>query len=433
MRVADHITFTSPSGLVFEAQWIGGERTYSKKTAEFNYAGVNGSTIQDWGLNSAKLPLDFWFTDQFHRITAANFQAAMSEKGPWKIFHPTQGLLSAQPTEITVDDQPVKSNNVTAVKTQWIIAIPNTKQQSTALSMGSILSDIGIVSDKTGDGVNLKEPRFLESFRSTMKSIMAVLKKIIGGLTATVNTALNIVTNITDHVLDTVNKFHTALNNAFAKLKDLLAEPYIMVSAIVSAIRTIMAIPAMLYTLVREKVALYKTIGKSLRESINSMMSLKILTPASAGAYKIVSGCAVMAMCASAVSGTALSRDEALAIADSIDQENSEMMKTDDLMKMALQENLSKDSYNGDMNSESISNIVGRTINYVLSDQFSNSIKRTTTLDQDCSTLAYAMQNYPEKSPDDAYEFLIDTNGLTGDEIILMPSGKKVILYSVIS
>lgn len=425
MNPAPAITFTSPSGLQFEAKWIGGERTISKRIAEFDYPLVNGSSLQDLGMKSTKLPLDFWFDDPFHRITARNFCAAMNERGPWTIYHPTLGKLTAQPSEISPDDQPVKSANATAMKTQWTIARPETAQTPMPLTAGSIAGNASDITNSLGNGVSLTKSKDRESFRSMMKRLKTGIKKAMDMFTTTVNR----VHDITDSVRNANNAFRTALAKAFDTLDTILSAPYIIVSTVISAIVTILSLPNMLKGMVREKVALYKLIGKSIRDSANSDISGNVITKSAAHAINIASTATMTALCTVAVSGTAISHDESIAIADSIYQEYADSVSCDDALKLAIQTNLAKTSYNGSEQFEPMRNLVGRTIGYVLSDTYSTKVRKIVTVHEETATFAFSIANYPDKQPEDAYDFLIDTNALSGEQIITIPAGTNLSVF----
>ena len=72
-RLRETIKFVSPSGRVFEALWIGNDRTKTKKLGQFSPPKRRGTIIQDLDVDSTVYPLNFIFEGTNHDIEASLF------------------------------------------------------------------------------------------------------------------------------------------------------------------------------------------------------------------------------------------------------------------------------------------------------------------------------------------------------------------------
>ena len=51
-RLRGEIVLTSPDGDVFNAKWVGNDRSKEKKIGRFDYPDFDGSVIQDLGIKT---------------------------------------------------------------------------------------------------------------------------------------------------------------------------------------------------------------------------------------------------------------------------------------------------------------------------------------------------------------------------------------------
>jgi len=121
--IRDSIKLFSPKGIPFIANWVGDERSKSKKLGIFSPPLVAGSIVQDLDINAPQYPLNIYFTGEAAALSARLFWNAFDEKGVWLIIHPILGSLKLQPVTITDSIQPVNDVQRRVFSTEWILPI----------------------------------------------------------------------------------------------------------------------------------------------------------------------------------------------------------------------------------------------------------------------------------------------------------------------
>ena len=119
-RLRPEIKFTSPSGREFTPLWKGDSIGAEKRLGRHAYPNLDKEVVQDLGMNSRDFPLTVYFDGPDNDKSAAGFEAALYEPGPWQINHPVYGIFRLQLVSYKLDVEPVQSGNVTVFKTEWI-------------------------------------------------------------------------------------------------------------------------------------------------------------------------------------------------------------------------------------------------------------------------------------------------------------------------
>lgn len=417
-RVLESIKLTTPSGVEHVAKWRGNAYSVEKKVARFEYPGVDGGSTQDLGLKSQDLPLTLYFDGDNHDVLSENFVSSMSERGAWSVIHPVMGSMTLQPLSVKPSVEPVKSSTVTVVETTWIRDIPDFRSRS----IQSLSSEVAekakdLVPDKIEDGdkpypVGDEPARF--SFVSYVRRVMGIIKGVVA------------------KIFSVANEIRENITLAIDTLNYLLTQPYMIATNALGLLNQIIALPALTNDLVTSKIRLYKTLGEEVRSMFRKDGEDSIATAASARSNDFVQNSIVAAMCLSTTVGSVLSRAEAFEISRDIQSETASVIELSDYMQSILQKRFSKDSYLGDMAGfDSLVQLTGITVGFVISDNYAPSIEKRFRVGSVTSTLKLAIENYPDKTVDDAFDFFIDTNGISGldNEIIFLGAGREVVVY----
>ena len=99
-RVRGSLHLISPEGKTFDAKWVGDSRSAEKKLGIFTYPKINGTVVQDLGLNSALYPFRLFFDGEDNDLESTRFFEAFNERGTWEIDHPTKGRITLQPINV---------------------------------------------------------------------------------------------------------------------------------------------------------------------------------------------------------------------------------------------------------------------------------------------------------------------------------------------
>lgn len=148
-RLSDFIGFTSPSGRKFTAAWVGNDRSLEKKLGIFEFAEARGVVVQDLDVGAVKYPLNFFFHGADHDIEAARFFEACKERGTWRVTHPVRGDLTLQLVSVTEKVQPVTSGGITEFDTDWIEPSINLPEASIAEVTATVYQAIVQLQDES--------------------------------------------------------------------------------------------------------------------------------------------------------------------------------------------------------------------------------------------------------------------------------------------
>lgn len=414
INVLGTIRLISPEGKTFDAKWMGNQISITKKVAVFEYPDVDGATVQDLGLASQKYPLDLWFDGSNHMEISQNFQVALQERGEWNVHHPVYGVVSLQPLSATFEVQPVKSAAATLVATQWVRTTPEFEGLSFSFLENSVVRSVYNLTS-----VSLEDHWFFKA----LKFFTTGINFIKGVLSAIENAVAKFYT--------ISNRIRSGITGAIAAVKRLLDIPGMLMRTVIGAINDILAIPSKVDAYVKDKIAFYESLWDDVKETVTGDRVGGVLTPEVAAINDSVQAGILAGMAESTTNGVVLSREEAVEIGDSIVAMYKGMILLSDENQEALIARYSQEEYFSNITTfEEMRNLVGVTLGYVLDDNYSESTKQTITLGTSAATLDLAVKYYPTKNEEEAYDFFVSTNLLSGDEIITLPVGKVVVIYS---
>lgn len=417
-RLLNKIKLTSPSGKSHTAKWVGNDVSIKKKVATFDYPDVDGVTVQDLGLSLEKFPLTFMFDGVHHTNNSQNFIQSWSEKGVWTVLHPVLGSMELQPLSATLKVNPVKNQFLTTVTSEWIKPRPQydglsflaTESLIQASAAEVVLLSVENLGDGDGDGISDAGERasFITFIRSVIDRIRSALSKFY---------------NLTSKVRQFIAQKLDAISN-------MLDAAFLVASIIVSAIITVIQLPATIAMIVSDKIAYFSTLFDSFDGMMDVYQRDGTATTINSESYVAVQSGVISGACISTTTGTVLSRDVAVEISRSTYLMYNLLLLRVDSLEAQLTARLSKDSYLGSLNDyDSVRNLVGRTVGYVLDDNYSQKIKKVISTDSFVATDMFASEQYPDLSIPDAFQFLIDTNNLSGNDIVWLPIGKEIVLY----
>lgn len=97
--------YVSPSGQRFLFQYEDVSHDFTKNIVEFNFPDGDGTFIQDLGRTGRRIPLKVIFWGDDYDLQANAFEAAISEVGPGKLEHPIYGIIDVVPSGVARTDK----------------------------------------------------------------------------------------------------------------------------------------------------------------------------------------------------------------------------------------------------------------------------------------------------------------------------------------
>lgn len=419
-RLRPEITLTSPTGLLFIAFWIGNERTLEKKLGIFEYPKVQGAVVQDLDVGGARYPLTFYFEGANHDIDAGWFFDACKERGTWKVVHPVRGELTLQLMTVSEVIQPITSGNITELKTEWIEPIVDNILSSVVELEADIESKAKDLQNSSKDQfraiVELDKPSKITQLKTSIDKAVAKIDAVLIPLTkqsAEINAIFlsvkrGISQGLDDDPLDVLS--------LAGQLSALVTIP----SGVLGFIETVDSVIATGARLNTYK-ALIETI---IEDSVGAATSVNINSVA---VQELVLVSAVSAVNQIAIDGDLESREQAVEIIESIGTSFIDVTDALDQTQDLYKDNAIDDQYFSQSQSfNSAAILTGQTTTVLLRKSFDLAVAKRFILSSNRAPVEISATEYQSL---DRLDFFISSNKLKGDDILLLPAGREVVVY----
>jgi prophage DNA circulation protein len=415
-RLRENIKLTSPDGNVFEAFWIGSERSQEKKLGIHNFPNVNGSSVQDLGVAGAIYPITLSFEGPDNDIISARFFNALKEKGTWEVIHPVHGLLNLQPVSFSPNDQPVTSGNITQVNTEWIEIVSLDAPPSAPELQATTAAQIVTINDVTSDQlVN-------STFQDTAEEKGSFRKAV-----------LDVVAGVEKH-LETLSKFSSEITAEMESIKRdidvVLAVIPLDIIAVAGQLQQLIQLPALAVEDTSSRLDAYGNFASDISLS---------LTPDAVGTsnynrvaiQELALTSAMAAVADISTTGDILSRPEAVGIIDTnIELFESSTNALDATQELFKNEPIDTQYFSQSQSYPQASRLVGLTVEYLLRAAFDLKVEKRFILDRQRNPVMVALEEYGSPGENDAnINLFIDTNKLEDIEHLIMQAGRELVVY----
>lgn len=414
-RLRETVKMTSPEGNIFEALWRGNPRTMSKKLGLFEFPKVRGTKTQDLDVGSARYPLTIFFDGEDNDIESSRFFEACRERGSWIVVHPTKGSLNLQLISVTEQILPVESGNVTQIETEWIEPLDDSAVPSLFQLRSTISAQIDILNSTTSDQLN--------------NNVVQQTAEELTSFEATVNGVVNRV----DQFLGPIYELNSDVNAQILSIKrgvsTLLSEPVFDVVSIAGQIQALVQLPSLAIADIDSRIEAYG----------NFIDSALTLSPESAGTdsrnvaavQELALASAIASVTFVASTGELSSRLQAIELIESINGKFADIIDTLDDVQVLFEDEIIDEQYFSQ--SESYSDallLVAQAVAYLLRSAFDLSVEKRFVLKKQRAPIEIAISEYGGLGEDDInFDIFVDSNGLKGNEILILPEGREVVVY----
>ena len=401
--------YTPPDGrrLTFQYENVG--RNVNKKTTNFEFPSADGSYIQDLGREGRKFPMQLFFTGNDHDTEATAFEDALLQRGPGLLEHPFYGNFSVVPFgEISRRDDLKTAGNQSIIEvTFWetIEAIYPLVERDAA---AAVMEALGMQQEESSGffaGLVDKATALRESaFGMTVEEVIN-----------TVSEAVGTVTEIAGEAAEIFNDIQTSINRG---IDVLIAQPLTLANQIVQLIRA----PGRSLALISDRLGAFGNLisntieyrvpdQPTLVDSNNFLINDLTATAA-------ISGSVVASL-----SGNFQSRSEAIATAEVILSQFDAVNEWREQQFSALPNLVDTgESY------QALQETVALVVGYLIEQSFSLRQERVIVLDRERTIVDLSADLYGDVT-DSNLNFLINSNNLTGSEILELPRGRRISYY----
>lgn len=437
-RLASEIVLLSPEGNEFNAKWIGDSSTIPKKLGVLNFPKVKGAITQDMDVGATLRPITFFFEGTNNDTETRAFMQATKENGPWEITHPVHGFLGLQLATVTEHTRPIENGNITEINTEWIEGIDPLLLKTARELKGIVDSradalDIN-AAQQFANNILATSEGLRGSIESTTDGIERVTDLFLGPLFTTSDALDNAVDAIQNGITDTHNATILKANELAGQIKNLINLPLFSNNQLDSRVSAYgLLIGALSDQLPGGSESVLPDTASD-QAKINSIATLELaLSAALASLGRVIT--------TSAVSPNNLGPDDTGAL-----QTKTQAIKAvTDLTDLFndLTNNLETAQELFDTNdidnqffsqSESFTDavlLVHEAIEYLLTIAFDLSVERSFVLEKPRCPVEITITEYGDLGEGDSnFDLFIRSNNLQGQDILLLPAGRQVVVYA---
>jgi prophage DNA circulation protein len=400
----------------YYAKWRANDRTREKKLGIFSPPNVNGDIVQDLGLKSTLYPLTLYFDGINHHITADNFFKSCEESGVWEINHPVHGLMLLQLVSVQENCNPVEFGNYTQIETHWM-------EPAEAIGYGAGLSAIGMI---------LAAANFILDAITQFKQLRSDLYSALTAASGTMNKLAGFADSIVKEISATsalaqesYESFRSAFTNAVNNFGIVNPDPTDMaeafdnlISAPVTASESYSTTFATYNNYIEQIVTL--TPSGATVQDVNAALALEFgISAALAAIIRLI------------YNSVFKSRAEIVAAMENLQDVFDSTIAALEVVQENTSENyIDKQYYSQSKAYTSLVYMFSLAMQYLISQFFNLKTEKRITTKTPRSPLEITVTEYGSLGKDDAnYDLFIESNNLTGNDILILPAGKEIIIY----
>lgn len=399
--------YTTPSGtrLTFEYEDVSYE--IDKKGTIFDFPGTNGSYVQQLGNTSRKYPMLCIFWGDNYDLESENFIKGLEEDGIGKLEHPIYGIVDALPLgTIKRRDDLKTASNQSIIEVVFFNTIGVIYPKSDANIQASVINSSefyrNIASNAFGDNIDLSTETKLITFKNQFLSYIGKANSFLKPL----------VEATTD-----VNTFFTITRDSITSgIDEILSTPTTLALQMIDMIHA----PSKAIIAITDKINSYKILSNDLMYDMSNTLK-KSSSKNEYNTNKLFIETYATGTVLSVVNNEFETKKDALLTAENLLNQLEEINQWNDLQLDTLNEIDTGESY------QKLQETIALTAGYLVEISFTLKQERSIILDRNRTIIDLCAEIY--KQVDEQLDYLINTNNLSGSEILELPKGKEILYY----
>jgi prophage DNA circulation protein len=413
-RLRPEITFISPEKHTFKALWRGNDISAEKRLGRHAYPGLNWEVIQDMGMNSTDVPLTIYFDGPDNDRKAWDFEAALYESGVWTVIHPVRGLLRLQLVSYKLAIEPVESGNVTVCETEWVEPAED--------------EEVAAITDPAAE---------------VEAAVEAVNKFTFQDLKAMVQKAVSQTKRIADDVKTGVMKVKSAargimyapdkmINAIQSQINELSNEAYMDMASVAGAVINLIQAPGLMLGSVSSKIAMFANLGRRIMVGLPNAATYSANQVNAALTGQLFLNAITAGMGKAIISDAPETRREALSVLAEYRKFAAEAQAAlDEAAELTADNRIERQFIARASSGEAVATLNAAVARYLMRSLYDLKIERRLVLDRPRAPLEIAITEYKAsgEQADYYYEMFCRTNGLHCKDLLLLQTGREVVIY----
>lgn len=402
--------YTSPSGDRITFAYENVRKTVDKKTTGFEFPDANGTFVQDLGHTGRRYPLRVFFWGDDYDLDAEKFETALLERGTGKLEHPIYGTVDVVPfgTITRRDDLKTAANQAVVEVTFWEtigLVYPVAQTDPAAAVLAAVDEYNATASEEFEDTTSLDSAVEQASFKNSYE---ALLDSARSGLQTVADAQENVQKQF-DAIYDSINE----------GIDVLIAQPLTLAFQTTQLLQS----PARALTNIQARLDAYGDLANSIISGDGAVVSPGNDSTNSNQFHTndIYASTYVTGSVVSVVNNEFTTKTEALEAAERVLTQLEDVTAWRDDNFQSLEEIDQGAAY------QQLQEAVALTAGFLVEISFSLKQERRVVLDRNRTIIDLAAELYG--SVDDQLDFLINSNNLTGSEILELPRGREIVYY----
>lgn len=394
--------YTSPGGtrLTFQYEDVG--RTVSVKGATFEFTDADGTFVQDLGRTGRRYPLRMFFSGQDCDLQATAFEDALNERGQGTLEHPVYGSVLVVPFgDISRRDDLVSAANQAVLEVTFF--------QTNGLIYPSPVADTaGTVADQVAAAEEAQAEWFGAAFIEGTATTLADLRSRYN---RALSTAQDFLRPIADTVTGAQRAFDQIQSSITRGLDVLIGQPLTLAYQTIQLIKT----PARISQQVGARLDAYSNlfqqyIGRP-AENRTALYTRDLFASTTA-----------TATAQAAFNTTYTRRPEAVQAAEQL------LAQLDALASWRDEQFAAQGEVDDGSSWQATQDLLATVAGALVDQSFDLAAERVLVLTSDRSVIDVCFEVYG--SVDDKLDTLMADNDLSGDEIVELPRGRRIVYYA---
>lgn len=402
--------YTSPGGDRITFAYENVRKTVDKKTTGFEFPDANGTFVQDLGHTGRRYPLRVFFWGDDYDQEADQFEAALLERGTGRLEHPIYGTVDVVPfgTITRRDDLKTAANQAVVEVTFWEtigLVYPAAQTDPASAVLTAVDEYNEAVAAEFEDVTSLDSAVEQASFKNSYE---ALLDSARSGL-QTVADAQESVQKQFDAIYDSINE----------GIDVLIAQPLTLAFQTTQLLQS----PARALTNIQARLDAYGDLANSIISGDGAVVSPGNDSTNSNQFHTndLYASTYVTGSVVSVINNEFTTKTEALEAAELVLAQLDDVTNWRDDNFQSLEEVDTGAAY------QQLQEAVALTAGFLVEISFSLKQERRIVLDRNRTIIDLAAELYG--SVDDQLDFLINSNNLTGSEILELPRGREIVYY----
>lgn len=405
-QAQDKLIIITGDGREYRPLWTAPKKVIEYNVSQFEFPGVKGSIVSRGTPKGRKFPMEIYFVGENHLEECQRFEDSAEDTRHWVVTHPYYGIFNAKASSMSVDHS---GGNVSKIDLSLIETIIENNPKGVVTPSDKILQGGAQFSDRMNTALltNVPVPTTLD------KNVMT--KNITGFY----NDAQNKIkeTEDADNYLNLYTEATTAILNATD----------VPLRAI-TAMQTFINAPFQFVDTVQNRINMLRSQFEKLVTSVENVTDL-FVTHTQRRIYEHNAGLLISSIAQATITDADyLSSEDVLRTTESLIGLYDEYVANLDELQSA--NGGDEDSYIPDAEAMiSLQELVNLTVSKLLEIALDSKQERTLITEYDTNVIILAHRLYGLEEDDSTINYLIDTNGFGGNDLIQIPAGRKVKYY----